>query len=75
MNSTRKQFSPEPCSAKSKFLSHESGIFRYFTVKADGEIKEDYINFEALLVKRGTWKTLMEYQKSQASKMEWDALK
>lgn len=54
--------------------AHETGIFRYFTVKADGQPKEEFVHFEVLLVKKGTWQTLMEYQKSTASKAEWEAL-
>jgi hypothetical protein len=54
--------------------AHESGIFHYTSVSADGQVKHDYLHFEVLLVKRGTWKTLMEYQKSKATREEWDAL-
>lgn len=54
--------------------AHETGIFRYFTIKADGQLKEEFVHFEVLLVKKGTWQTLMEYQKSTASKAEWDAI-
>ena len=54
--------------------AHETGIFRYTSVTADGKVTTDYIHFEVLLVKRDTWKTLMEYQKAKATREEWDAL-
>jgi hypothetical protein len=55
--------------------AHETGIFLYSSFGAEGQIRKDYIHFEALLVKRGGWKTLMEYQKSKAKREEWEALK
>jgi hypothetical protein len=56
--------------------AHETGIFRYSTVNAEGKRKDDYVHFEALLVKKnGKWQTLMEYQKSKATLDEWKALK
>lgn len=54
--------------------AHETGIFLY-AFEHDGKKGSDYINFEALLVKEGTWKIMMEYQKSLATKEEWDQLK
>lgn len=54
--------------------AHETGIFRYTSVAADGKVTVEYIHFEVLLVKRDTWKTLMEYQKSKATRAEWEAL-
>jgi len=54
--------------------AHETGIFHYTSIAADGQVKHDYMHFEVLLVKRDTWKTLMEYQKSKATREEWDAL-
>jgi len=54
--------------------AHETGIFRYTTFAADGQVTTEYIHFEVLLVKRDGWKTLMEYQKSKATREEWDAL-
>lgn len=54
--------------------AHETGIFLY-SYEQGGEKGSDYINFEALLVKEGTWKIMMEYQKSLATKEEWDKLK
>lgn len=53
--------------------AYESGIFHYF-FELDGEKKGYYIHFDGLLVKEGTWKMMMEYQKSRATKEEWDAL-
>ena len=59
-----------------KTTAHETGIFLYTSSEAGGEPKLEYIHFEALLVKRGKrWKILMEYQKSKASREEWEALK
>lgn len=57
--------------------AHETGIFVYSSAAADGEPKRDYIHFECLLASngKGGWKTVMEYQKSKATKTEWDALK
>ena len=43
-------------------------------VHADGTLTKDYIHVEALLVKRGTWQILMEYQKSKGTEQEWNAL-
>ena len=55
--------------------AHDTGIFLYSTVDPDGERKQEYIHFEGLLVKReGRWRILMEYQKSKATREEWDAL-
>ncbi len=54
--------------------AHESGIFHY-SYEIDGERNDDYINFEALLIKENGWKMIMEYQKSIATKEEWDLLK
>jgi hypothetical protein len=55
--------------------AHETGIFLYSFTDAQGQSKKDYVRFEALLVKRDGWKTLMEYQKSPATSEEWAALK
>ena len=55
--------------------AHESGIFLYSFQQGDEPKKDEYIHFEALLVKEsGKWLILMEYQKSSATKAEWDAL-
>jgi hypothetical protein len=42
--------------------AHETGIFVYSFVDAQGQSKKDYVRFEALLVKRDGWKIMMEYQ-------------
>lgn len=56
--------------------AHETGMFLYSRVNADGTKAMSYIHFEALLIKkRGVWKAMMEYQKSQGSEEEWDKLK
>lgn len=55
--------------------AHETGIFLYTQTKADGEKIAEHIHFEALLTKRaGRWLILMEYQKSKATRSEWEAL-
>lgn len=57
--------------------AHETGIFIYTTSDSNGENKIQYtIHFEMLLVKRNNkWLGVMEYQKSNASEEEWEALK
>lgn len=55
--------------------AHETGIFRYSTVDANGERANHYVNFEGLLLKKNKkWMILMEYQKSTATKTQWNAL-
>jgi hypothetical protein len=58
-----------------KTTAHETGMFRYTSEDSEGKRKEHYIHLEALLVKKGTWKTMMEYQKSEGTVQEWAALK
>lgn len=53
--------------------AHETGIFLYST--GEDPARKEYIHFEVLLVKRDGWKTLMEFQKSKATREEWEALK
>src|SRR4030095_16011110 len=55
--------------------AHETGIFHYWTVDAEGRRKDSYVHFEALLIKEQSWKTLMEYQKQPATEAEWNDLK
>ena len=56
--------------------AHETGVFLYSATVDNGARKDEYINFEALLLKteRG-WKIMMEHQKSRATKVEWETLK
>lgn len=55
--------------------AHETGIFLYSTVDPEGRRRQEYINFQALLVKReGEWKIMMEYQKSKATRAQWEEL-
>lgn len=54
--------------------AYESGIF-YYSFEMDGQKNGYYIHFDGLLIKEGTWKMMMEYQKRPATKEEWDALK
>jgi len=53
--------------------AHESGIFRYASTAEDGQTNVTYMHFQALLIKQGVWKTLMEYQTGPATAEEWDA--
>ena len=55
--------------------AHETGMFRYASQMGDGEEKVTYIHLEALLVKRNGWKVLMEKQKGEGTKGEWEKLK
>ena len=55
--------------------AHETGMFLYTKVDADGTKTMDYINLEALLIKRGGWKIMMEHQKSDGTQEQWDKLK
>ncbi|MFV1885267.1 MAG: hypothetical protein ACMZ7B_12320 [Balneola sp.] len=54
---------------------HDSGIFRYWS-QNEGEEPQVFIaKFEGLLVKKSDgWKMMMEYQISQATEEEWEAL-
>ncbi len=54
---------------------HETGIFHYSSTDYSVNQRDSYVHFEALLVKKGSWKIIMENQKSAASKTEWDAIK
>lgn len=55
--------------------AHETGIFHFTSTDGTGTIRDSYIHFEALLVKQeGVWKILMEYQKNEGTKAEWDNL-
>ena len=55
--------------------AHETGMFLYSSTDAEGKTTREYIHFEGLLLKTDRWRIVMEYQKSQATKEEWDALK
>jgi hypothetical protein len=55
--------------------AHETGIFLYSTVNSEGEASQEYVHFQALLIKeKGQWKIFMEYQKSKGTLAEWNAL-
>jgi hypothetical protein len=54
--------------------AHETGIFRYSSGNGEGSGNTVYVHFEALLIKKGRWLTVMEYQKSPATEEEWDSL-
>lgn len=55
--------------------AHETGIFRYLAVDGAGQARTNLVHLEALLVKQGTWKILMEHQKGPATSEEWEALR
>ena len=55
--------------------AHQTGIFNYRLESASGDVADQYIHFEALLVKKGEWKMVMEYQRAPATMQEWDALR
>ena len=57
--------------------AHETGIFLYTATNAEGKATQAYIHFEALLLKseKKGWKVMMEYQKSETTKEEWEKLK
>ena len=54
--------------------AHDTGIFHYWFTPDGGERTDVYVEFEGLLVKKDGWLMMMEYQKDQVSKEEWDAL-
>lgn len=56
--------------------AHETGIFAFQSNDGTGNINpKQFIHFNALLVKKGnTWLMVMEYQKSRATKEEWELL-
>jgi len=50
----------------------ERGIFRHDLLDENGERKERFIHFDALLTKKdGKWQLMLEHQKLPASKEEW----
>ena len=53
--------------------AHETGFFRYVSRTPGGSSVEQILRFEALLVKKGEWKMLMEFQRSLSSRDDWDA--
>ena len=55
--------------------AHETGIFLYSFTDLEGNWKQEYVNFQALLLKgKNGWKIMMEYQQSRSTKDEWDTL-
>ena len=55
--------------------AHETGIFLYSFTDPEGRWKQEHVHFQALLLKgKDGWKIMMEYQKSKATKVEWDVL-
>ncbi len=53
--------------------AHETGMFRYWTQTADAEPVAAVIHMQALLVKKGAWLMMMEYQVGPATSEEWEA--
>ena len=53
--------------------AYEIGIFHYAATPEEGEPVDQYVHFEALLVKKDGWKMVMEYQKDPATMAEWAA--
>ena len=53
--------------------AHETGIFHYSAIPEDGDATDQYVHFEALLVKKDGWKMMMEYQQTPATQEEWAA--
>ena len=58
----------------SETTAHDTGIFHYWAINAEGERSEYYVHFEALLVKKDGWKMIMEYQKDATTADEWQGL-
>ena len=55
--------------------AHETGLFNYRFQPGDGDLQDQYVHFQALLVKKnGRWLMVMEYQLSPATAEEWEAL-
>jgi len=56
--------------------AHETGMFNYQTIDANGKKNNFIANINALFVKKdGKWLMMMEYQKNEATLAEWDKLK
>lgn len=53
--------------------AHETGIFHYSATPEQGEVVDQYLHFEALLVSKDGWKMMMEFQKTPATVEEWVA--
>ena len=60
----------------SETTAHETGIFAFQSKDGTGKTSpKQYVHFDALLIKRDTtWLMVMEYQKSKATKAEWNLL-
>ncbi len=53
--------------------AYETGIFYFTATDKDGKTSGGMVHFESLLVKKnGKWLAVMEYQKSRATKEEWE---
>jgi hypothetical protein len=52
--------------------AHETGIFNY-RFESDGQVSDQYVHFEALLVRKDGWLMMMEFQKAPATPEEWEA--
>ncbi len=55
--------------------AHDTGIFLYTAQAEGGEPQPFLCHFQGLLIKKdGKWLMMMEYQISQATEAEWEAL-
>ena len=56
--------------------AHETGIFMFTSIDNESKVKVKYlVHFEMLMIKGSDeWHALMEYQKSDATEEEWNAL-
>jgi len=52
----------------------ETGVFLYTSVDRSGLETVKFLRFEAVLVKRKRWQMLLEHQKLDSNKIEWDLL-
>ncbi len=60
----------------SENTAHDTGIFKYSWQSEGEEMQSILIHFQGLLTKAsGEWKMMMEYQISQATVEEWEALR
>lgn len=56
--------------------AHETGIFAFQSLNGSAkETPKQFVHFDALLVKKdNSWLLVMEYQKSKATKEDWELL-
>jgi hypothetical protein len=55
--------------------AHETGMYHYYSIDEAGKRNDYYVQLEALFVKKSNkWLMMMEFQKSPATKAQWDLL-